>query len=131
MHYRRELILKVAQDANFQDLIFHRVKDVVTSTDWDEATMLRFTLSDSEGAKTIDLGGIGAAKVLFVEADAAVDLTLDTGLVRLRPATDGIATLVLEGTYFEALTVQNPTSDSEAAVTILMLGDAPMPPAEE
>jgi hypothetical protein len=128
VYYRRELVLKVAQDANFQDLIFHRVKDVVAGTDWDEATMVRLDLADTDGVKTIDLGGIGVCKAIFVEADSAVDLVMDAGLVRLRPSASGVATMVLEATYFEALTVENPTQDSAAAVTILMLGDAPEPP---
>jgi hypothetical protein len=123
LSFNRQLTIKLALDANFTELSLQRTKKAQSMTFEVEAGG-RLKLADTDGAVAADFGDVGTAKMIYVEADGAVDIALNGGAaVSYTPGTSEEVLVLLEACSVTAMTFQHPTPSSSVNVVWRVAGE--------
>jgi len=128
MSYRvRHKLYLIASTDEDEDLVgFQRTADTVIQTIRTDATEGKAEtreVAPSAADEDLEFGGIGPAKVLYVETDQALTLKLNGGteVFNLTPTTGAKAKLFWEGNFTQ-VQVTNPSSTESAIVTFFIAG---------
>jgi len=127
LYYSRELTAALTRDAAGDEVVFKR--DAVSRTlEFDEATTYQITLTDVDGSYPIYLGGVEEARLVYLECDGPLSVTLDAATLYLAPEDDGLAVLLIEKAEVTSVMLEVNAVDTTVKVFLAMAGGDVPPP---
>lgn len=123
---RHQVVVVASEDADEKRVGFRRSDQTVTEvtrTDVTEAHAETREVAAAVTDEALAFGGVGTAKILYMESDQALTLKLNGGseIFQLTPTSGNRAKLFWEGN-FNSIAVTNPSSDTAATLTYFISG---------
>lgn len=123
---RHQIVVIASEDEDEKRIGFQRSDKTVTEVtrlDVEEAHAETREIIASAVDEALAFGGVGPAKILYMETDQALTLVLNGGseVFNLEPTSGSRAKLFWEG-EFTAITVSNPSATTSATLTYFVAG---------